>query len=153
MRLELVLALALLPAGAVEAQTIGDVLRRPPLYALDQAPPYRDDAAGPARDDTALWVFVSAASADWSVTAVCFEFECGPATAGFTTIKSPQKGTAVGLLVDGAFAYAVREWIQPDHPKLAAALFYGGAVVRLLLVTQKISDLRRNTARTAPPGT
>jgi hypothetical protein len=146
-------ALMLACASGTDAQTLRDVLREPPLYTLAQAPPYHDDAAGPARDDTALWVFVASASADWSVTAVCFEFQCGPSTAGFTTINAPKKGTAVGLLVDGAFAVAVREWIQPDHPKLAQALFYGGAVIRLLLVTQKIGDLRRNTARTAPPGT
>jgi hypothetical protein len=150
MRLGLGLALVLLVTGGAEAQTLGDVLRRPPLYALAQAPPYRDDAAGPTRDDTALWVFVAAASADWAVTAVCYDIDCGANTKGFAgSIESPKKATGVGLLIDGAFLYVVREWVQPDHPKVAAMLFYAGAVLRIILVTHKISDLR---GRLAPAG-
>jgi hypothetical protein len=146
----LVLAFVL-AAGGAEAQTLGELLRNPPLYALEQAPPYHDDAAGPKRDDTALWVFVAAASADWSVTAVCYDIDCGANTKGFAgSIESPKKATGVGLLIDGAFLYVVREWVQPDHPKVAATLFYAGAVLRIILVTHKISDLR---GRLAPPGT
>jgi hypothetical protein len=142
----LVLAFVL-AAGAAEAQPLGEVLRRPPLYALDQAPPYRDDAAGPKKDDTALWVFVAAASADWSVTAVCYDIDCGANTKGFAgSIDSPKKATGVGLLIDGAFLYVVREWVAPDHPKVAATLFYTGAVLRIILVTHKISDLRSRLA-------
>jgi hypothetical protein len=150
--LPLSVVFVLVGVGVAQAQPLGEVLRHPPLYALAQAPPYRDDDP-PKRDDTALWVFVAAASADWSVTAICFQLECGPNTKGFTTIDSTKKATTVGLLIDGGLIYGVREWLQPDHPKLAQAIFYGAAVVRLLLVTQKVSDLRRNTTRTAPPGT
>ena len=152
MHLVLALTLALLVTGAAEAQTLSEVLRRPPLYALaqGQSPPYTNGEA-PQKDDTALWVFVAAASADWAVTAVCYDIDCGANTKGFAgAIESPKKATGVGLLIDGAFLYVVREWVQPDHPKVAAMLFYAGAVLRIILVTHKISDLR---GRLAPPGT
>jgi hypothetical protein len=150
----LLAGLLLFSASAAQAQTLGEVLRHPPLYSLAQAPPYPDAAGPPKKDDTALWVFVAAASADWSVTAVCYDIDCGANTKGFAgAIDSPKKATGVGLLIDGAFLYVVREWVQPDHPKVAATLFYAGAVLRVILVTHKVSDLRRNMARTAPPGT
>jgi hypothetical protein len=144
----LVVVLLTCAAGVAHAQPLGEVLRRPPLYALGQgqSPPYTDDAP-PKRDDTALWVFVAAASADWSVTAVCYDIDCGANTKGFAgSIDSPKKATGVGLLIDGAFLYVVREWVQPDHPKVAATLFYTAAVLRVVLVTHKISDLRRRVA-------
>ena len=151
--LTMVVGLGLLSAAPVAAQSLGEVLRHPPLYGLGQqtvpskgpSPPYPDaaDLYGHKHDDTALWVFVAAASADWSVTMVCFEQECGTNTKGFTTIDSPSKASAVGLLIDGAFGYFVREWVQPDSPRLAQVLFYGAAALRAILVTHKITDLRR----------
>ena len=146
----LAVVLLLLSVGTAQAQTLGEVLRDPPLYSLEQgqSPPYTDAAAQkPKQDDTALWVFVAAASADWSVTAVCYDIDCGANTKGFAgAIDSPKKATGVGLLIDGAFLYVVREWVAPDHPKVAATLFYTGAVLRVILVTHKISDLRRRLA-------
>ena len=144
-------------AAPVRAQALGALLRDPPLYELAQAAPAPAAAATRhAHDDTAMWVYLAAISADWSVTAICAKFQCAPNHFGY--VRGVEQGhqtraTVLGLVIDGTLVYGVREWVQPDHPKIANAILYGLSVFRTIGMTHKASDLRRNTTRSAPPGT
>jgi hypothetical protein len=107
--------------------------------------------------DMAMWTFVGAAAADWTVSAVCIKVRCESAGNGHRTsffmgsgFEEPEVATVVGLGVDVAFVWAIRTYVAPDHPELAQFLYYVGAGLRGSFAIIKARDLRRNTIRTVP---
>lgn len=105
------------------------------------------------RLNVATAVFLGTAGADWSVTAVCFRVRCAD-DGGFKTsyfvadgFKNRNAALALGLALDTAIVFVTRDAIAPEHPKLARTLLYVLSGVRLVIVADKVGDLRRNARR------
>lgn len=101
--------------------------------------------------NTASWVYVAAASADWSLTAVCARVVCfdeHSQTGLFLYgVERPALAIPIGVAIDVVWVYGIREFVAPDHPKLARALLYGSSAVRLVFTVSKINDLRAHAVR------
>lgn len=99
-------------------------------------------------------VYLGVAGADWSLTAVCFKVGCNDHSGysagyfiggdGFTNSGT---AAALGLGLDALIVLGAREWVAPDHPKLARGILWVASGVRVVIVTQKISDLREHAVR------
>ena len=102
--------------------------------------------------NTATWVYVSTAGADWAVWAVCAEVKCNDSgktqTGLFLHGVKPAAALPIGLAIDAAIVVTVRELVAPDHPKLARWLLYGLSGVRVIVLTDRIRDLRGHAVRT-----
>lgn len=103
-----------------------------------------------ARLNTALWVYGATASADWAVTAVCLKVPCGstPQVGLFLHgIDEPRVSVPLGLAIDAAIAWSVREYVAPEHPRIALVLLYGLSGARVVVTATHINYLRRNAVR------
>lgn len=145
-----VLALAV-PAHAQSLRALSQQKLEP-----GKSPDAQAVAAQRARDhadldalNTASWVYIGTAAADWSVTAVCAKVLCGDRTqTGFLYgVEKPAAAIPIGLAIDAAVLIGVREWLAPDHPKIARALLYGLSGVRVVFVANKVNDLREHVHR------
>src|SRR5262245_59111148 len=104
-----------------------------------------------ARDDrdalnAATWLYAGVAGADWAVTIACVDVPCFEKTqAGFFLrgVK-PKAAIPLGIAIDVSLAVAIRELVAPEHPKLARWLLHGLSGGRLVLVSSRLSALRRN---------
>lgn len=163
----LALALALIPTSAAAevveapiAKAIARAFQRPTDAEAQRREAERAAAEKAERDrlNLATFVFLGAAGADWAVTSVCAEVRCND-HAGYSASYFiggdgfENKGTAIvlGLALDTAIVLFAREVVADDHPKLARAILFIAAGVRVVIMTNKIGDLRRNAVRVPQP--
>ena len=143
----------LLLAPSADAQSLRDMSNRPIAY--QQSPNGHLVVVQAEREERealnqATWVYIAAAAADWSVTAVCARVICGERTqTGLVLygVEDARWAIPLGLAIDAVFVFGVRELVAPDHPKLARGLLYGASAVRLVFVVDKVNDLRDRTVR------
>jgi len=147
------LIIALTWSSSVAGQSLRDLSQRPVVVVTDaekvKAQKARDHADQDALN-TATWVYISAAAADWSVTAVCAKVICGDThtqTGFLYGIEKPAAAIPLALALDAVIVIGVRELVAPDHPKIARALLYGTGAVRLVFVANKVNDLREHAQR------
>jgi hypothetical protein len=148
----LTLLVLLATAAPASAQSLRELSNRPDPQALNREQIEARERARAAREhedrdalNTASWVYVSTAAADWSVTAVCARVFCGTRTQTglfFYGVEDPKVAIPLGLAADALFVYLTREFVAPDHPKIARSLLYGGSAVRLVFLSNKVRDLR-----------
>lgn len=159
MKTTLALVLFVLASTPVHAQSLRELSNRPDPQALTREQIEARERAREQREradqrdlDNATWAFVSAASADWAVTSICSKLVCNDRSSyGFLYgVENPHAGIPLGLAADALFVYLVREYVFPDHPKLARSLFYVGAGVRVVFVSAKVFDLREHGVRVRP---
>lgn len=104
--------------GLKVALVVGAILQAEPLHAQAIKP--------------AIVAYSAAAAADWLTTAGTIHaggHEANP----MLTWGGPQNTPAVlatGIAMDVAILYSVHKWVQPHHPRLAAAFLFIGAGVR-----------------------
>jgi hypothetical protein len=97
----------------------------------------------------ASWIYVGVAAADWSVTAACFKQHCD-GVPGYRAsylawgngFEEPAVATILGVALDAAVVFAVNQWVAEEHPRVAQAILYGLSGVRLVILTDRVSDLR-----------
>jgi len=140
------LALVLLPSPTPIADAV----------AAFQPPPAAATVAAERALDGATWTYVATAGADWALTAVCLKLAChgedAPSVGLFVYgVEDQKKAVTLGLLIDVGIVIVVREFVAPDHPKLAQVLLYGLSAARVTVTTLKISDLRQNATRSGSP--
>ena len=144
----LVLASVLVAPVVAHGQSLRELSRTRPVTQSQMHPgPIDRDREHEERDDlnAATWVYVAAASADWTATAVCERALCGERTmTGLVLygVEDSRVAIPIGLAIDALFIYGVREIVAPDHPKLARGLLYGASAVRLVFTVNKVNDLR-----------
>jgi hypothetical protein len=136
----------------VFGQSLREISNRPDPQGLNREQIEARERARAAREhddrdalNTASWVYVATAAADWSVTAVCARVLCGTKTQTglfLYGVEDDRWAIPLGLATDAIVVYGVREFVAPDHPKLARALLYGASAVRLVFIVNKVSDLR-----------
>jgi hypothetical protein len=101
--------------------------------------------------NTATWTYVATAGADWAVYAVCVEVTCTDSgktqTGQFLHGVKPAAAVPIGLAIDVGIVLAIREWLAPEHPKLAQFLLYGLSGARVIVLTDRIRDLRGHAVR------
>lgn len=156
-RAKLLAILFVLCATSVSAQTLRELSNRPDPQALNREQIEARERARLERDrqdrdalNIASWVYISAAAADYSVTAVCARVLCGDRTQTglfFYGIEEPKIAIPLAIAADALVLWGVREFVAPDHPKIARALLYGSSGFRLVLITNKVSDLRTREVR------
>lgn len=156
MKIAALVVVVLALAVPAHAQSLRAISQRPVALQQMHSPDGRAVAAQRARDhadldalNTASWVYIGTAAADWSVTAVCAKVLCGDRTqTGFLYgVEKPAAAIPIGLAIDAAVLIGVREWLAPDHPKIARALLYGLSGVRVVFVANKVNDLREHVHR------
>lgn len=113
-----------------------------------------------ARDqlNLATAVFIGSAGADWAVTAACFKVQCtdGPGHhasffVGGPGFRNVGAAAALGLGLDAAIVLVARSVIAPDHPKLARGVLWVASGVRVVILTNKVNDLRAHAHRSPLP--
>lgn len=112
------------------------------------------ERANRAQLDLATAVFAGVAGADWAVTAVCFKVRCSD-KAGYSAsyfvggegFKEPAVAALMGLGLDALIVVGVREFIAEEHPKLAQSILWIASGVRVVIVFNKVSDLRQHAVR------
>lgn len=93
----------------------------------------------------ATWVYVATAGADWTVTAACIDdATCGDRSRAGLFLYGAKPGAAVplGLAIDGALVYVLRELLAPEHPRLAEIALYVLSGARVVVTTTTVYDLR-----------
>lgn len=100
-------------------------------------------------------VFVGTAGADWAVTAACFKVRCSEHAGhsasffvGGDGFRNAGTAAALGLGLDAAIVLLAREVIAPDHPKLARGVLWVASGVRVVILSNKVGDLRAHAVRT-----
>jgi hypothetical protein len=122
-----------------------------PSITLEAPPPPATN--GDYQDlDLASWIYVSTAAADWSVTAACGgdSSRCSNKHYGglfLWELKHEAASVPLGLAIDAGILLAVRELVAPEYPRLARLLLYGLSAARVVVLSHKVSQLRRDDRR------
>jgi hypothetical protein len=138
----------LVPMPPAAARPFADLFAVPPV--ITNAPAANNgDYEGL---DFASWIYVATAAGDWTVTAACGgnESRCRAEHTGglfLWDIKHEAVAVPVGIAIDAAILVAVRELVGPDHPKIARGILYALSAARVVVLSHKISQLRRDPDR------
>lgn len=99
--------------------------------------------------DTATRVFAASAAADWTMTGI--GLSRGTIAPGVRFSEStptlrwahddPALTVAAGAAMDVAGVYALRRWLAPTHPRLAAVTLYALAASRVYFVSRSVRIL------------
>lgn len=123
-----------------QALTDGERIRL--RRALDAA----EQSAAARRLNHATWTFVATAAADWSVYAACVHDRCGEKTQTGLFLHGVRREAAIpiGLAIDAALAVGLRKFVGEDYPRLAEIALYVLSGARVVVLTDRIHDLRKD---------
>lgn len=106
----------------------------------------RERASREARRlDHALWTYIATAGADWAVTAACTEGRCDDRThvGLFLHGVEPEAAIPIGLAIDAVIAVGLRKYVAEDYPRFAEVALYVLSGARVVVATNKVTELRR----------